>query len=275
MRMNAIATDPCRLDHVVIAANDSRVGEIYRAICGGDPATHTAADGSARYTRFYLRDAMVELAEPLGSPTHGQGGEIARRMSRAGPGVHLICLPVADLGARAAALEAEGVSLLRSNGHVYVHPRGANGVLVQLTPRREFGPPPRSGDACLDHVAIRVRDLAGAARRWETMTGVRAQAMGVHPISRGAFEATRFEMGARMIELVSPVPGQASLLAQRLESHGEGVVAVAIPADDIEVTLARLRALGARVLRQEPHWMVHPKDASGVLIQLTARIRHH
>jgi 4-hydroxyphenylpyruvate dioxygenase-like putative hemolysin len=74
---------------------------------------------------------------------------------------------------------------------------------------------------------------------------------------------------------VSPVPGQASLLAERLASHGEGVVAVALPANDIEVTLARLRAVGARVLRQEPHWMVHPKDASGVLVQLTPRIKQH
>jgi catechol 2,3-dioxygenase-like lactoylglutathione lyase family enzyme len=267
--------DPCKLDHIVIAVNDPRACDVYRAICGGEPAAHTAADGTVRYTRFYLDDAVVELAEPLANPTHGQGGEIARRIGRAGPGVYLVCLPVADLDARTAVLGAQGVQLLRDDGHVYVHPRGANGVLVQLTPRREFGPRPTPGDACLDHVAVRVRDLDAAARRWETITGVRALPMGVHPISRGTFEATRFEMGARMIELVSPVPGQASLLAERLASHGEGVVAVALPANDIEVTLARLRAVGARVLRQEPHWMVHPKDASGVLVQLTPRIKQH
>ncbi|RPI46890.1 MAG: hypothetical protein EHM59_06155 [Betaproteobacteria bacterium] len=263
-----------RLDHVVIAVNDPRAGSIYQAICGGEPATHASSDGTARYTRFYLDAAVVELAEPLDNPAAGQGGEIARRMGRAGPGVHLVCVAVADVAERTEALEAEGVQLVRQDGHVYVHPRSANGVLVQLTPRRELGPRPKSGDARLDHVAIRVRDLDAASGRWERITGVAAHRMGVHPISGGAFAATRFEMGSRMIELVSPVPGRPSPLADRLASHGEGVVAVALPANDIEVTLERVRAAGARVLRLEPHWMVHPKDASGVLIQLTPRVRH-
>src|SRR6185503_12503094 len=161
--------------------NDPRAYEVYHAICAGEAATHASRDGTARYTRFYLSDAVIELAEPLGNPTKGQGGVIARRMARAGPGVHLVCLPVADIAARTAALEAEGVQLLRDDGHVYVHPRDSNGVLVQLTPRREFGPRPRPGDAHLDHVAIRVSNLGSAGRRWETITGVPADYMGVHP----------------------------------------------------------------------------------------------
>lgn len=266
--------DSCSLDHIVIAVKDPRARAVYHALCGGEPATHNSHDGTARYTRFYLGDAVVELAEPLGNPSHGQGGEIARRMARAGPGVHLVCLPAADLDARVAALEATGVRLLRNDGHVYVHPRDANGVLVQLTPRREFTARPATGDARLDHVAIRVHDLDAAGKRWEAITGVPAHAMGIHPISNGAFAATRFEMGDGMIELLSPVRGRASPLADRLASHGEGVVAVAIPANDIEATLGRLRAAGARVLRQDPHWMLHPKDGSGVLVQLTPRVRH-
>lgn len=264
----------CRLDHVVIAVTDPRAIAVYHAICGGEPASHPSRDGTARYTRFYLGDAVVELAEPVGAPTTGQGGEIARRIARAGPGIHLVCLPVADLDARTAALQAAGVTLIRDDGHVYVHPRDANRVLVQLTPRREFGPRPKPGDAVLDHVAIRVADLASAGRRWQLITGVAAHHMGVHPISHGAFEATRFALGERMIELISPVPGKPSALAERLASHGEGTAALAIPADDIERTLARVRAAGGRVLRQAPHWMVHPKDAAGVLVQLTPRVRH-
>ena len=264
----------CHLDHIVIAINDPRALNVYHAICGGETVVHTSRDGTARYTRFYLDDAVVELAEPLADPTHGQGAEIARRMQRSGPGVHLVCAPVADLVARCAALEADGVLLLRNDGHVYVHPRHANGVLLQLTPRREFAPRPVAGDARFDHVAIRVRDLVVAARRWEIITGVTANHLGIHPISNGAFEAARIELGARMIELISPVPGQQSPLADRLASHGEGVAAVAIPANDIDATLTRVRETGARVVRQEPHWMVHPKDAAGVLIQLTPRVQH-
>ncbi len=264
----------CALDHIVITVSEPRAHAVYRAICGGEPATHTASDGTARYTRFHLADAMVELAEPIGDPATGDGRELARRMQRAGPGVHLVALPVADLAARCAALEAGGIQLVRNGGHVYVHPRFANGVLVQLTPRRDSGAPSTPGDACLDHVAIRVVDLDAATRRWEMITGVAAHVMGIHPISHGTFTAARIVLGERMIELISPVPGTASPLAERLASHGEGVAVVALPARDIDVTLARLRACGARVLRQEPHWMVHPKDAAGVLIQLTPRVRH-
>lgn len=264
----------CRLDHVVIAIDNPRAYAVYGAICGGESATHAAQDGTARYTRLHLGDAMIELAEPVARAASGAGGEIARRMQRAGPGIHLVCLPATDLEARTAALDAAGIALIRRDGHVYVHPRGANGVLVQLTPRREFGPKPAAGDAILDHVAIRVRDLEEAEKRWAIITGEPAQPMGVHPISGGAFAATRFELGQRMVELLSPTPGMQSALAERLESHGEGVAALAVPASDIDATLSRLRAVGARVLRQEPHWMVHPRDAAGVLVQLTPRVRH-
>jgi len=264
----------CALDHIVISVSDPRAYAVYRAICGGEPATHRASDATASYTRLYLGDAMVELAEPIGDPVTGEGAELVRRMRRAGPGVHLACLPVADLAARSTMLEANGVQLVRNGGHVFVHPRCANGVLVQLTSRGNIGGRRRPGDACFDHVAIRVHDLAAATRRWEAITGVGAHVMGIHPISGGTFTAARIELGERMIELISPVPGRASPLAERLASHGEGVAVLALPARDIDATLARLRACGARVLRQEPHWMVHPKDASGVLIQLTPRVRH-
>lgn len=264
----------CRLDHVVIAIDDSHAYEVYAAICGGQPATHLAQDGTARYTRFHLGDAVIELAEPIPGAVDGAGAEIARRMRRAGPGIHLICLPSDDLEGRIAALEAARFTLIRRDEHVYVHPRDANGVLVQLTPRREFGPVPRMGDARLDHVAIRVRKLDEAGTRWAIVTGEPAHPMGVHPISGGAFAATRFELGERMLELLSPVPGKPSLLAERLESRGEGIAALAVPANDIEATLARVRAAGARVLHQAPHWMVHPKDAAGVLVQITPRVRH-
>ena len=49
---------------------------------------------------------------------------------------------------------------------------------------------------------------------------------------------------------------------------------VAEVASVLDRTLERVEAAGARVIRQEPHWFVHPKDASGVLVQLTPRLEH-
>jgi catechol 2,3-dioxygenase-like lactoylglutathione lyase family enzyme len=145
---------------------------------------------------------------------------------------------------------------------------------VQLTPRCEFAPPPLAGDARLDHVAIAVKNLAQAETVWSRITGVKGELMGVHPASNGSFTASRFVMGEQMIELVSPVEGIESPMARRLAQRGEGIMAIALPADDLDLTLERVRSTGSRVLWQDPHWMVHPKDTAGVLIQLTPRIEH-
>ena len=263
------------IDHLVITIADyAATYPVYAAICGGDSVAHQAADGSARFTRFYQGDSVVELAEVIGHPDTGVGADLQRRLTATGPGIHLVCLP-SDSPARVAeTLEKAGARILRSDDHIYVHPKSANGVLVQLTPRLEFAPPPLPGDARVDHVAIAVRDLAQAETVWSRITGAKGEAMGVHPASNGSFAASRFLMGEQMIELVSPVDGVESRMAQRLAQRGEGVLAVALPANDLEQTLQRVRSTGARVLWQDPHWMVHPKDAAGVLIQLTPRISH-
>lgn len=77
-----------------------------------------------------------------------------------------------------------------------------------------------------------------------------------------------------MIELVSPVPGVPSAMARRLASRGEGVVTLALPVADLDATLERLNGMGVAVVHQPPHWMVHPKHAAGVLVQLTPRVQH-
>jgi|GEM_PF-1041199 len=266
---------PSILDHIVITVSDyAQALRVFQAICGGEPAVHIADDGSARFTRFYLGDSVVELAEPLGTPARGVGRSLSQRLMRTGPGVHLVCLPSSNLNDTIGALEADGAMLIHGGGHVYVHPKSANGVLVQLTSRREFGPKPRVGDARFDHVAIAVNDLATASARWAKITGVTTQTMGVHPASNGAFQAARLVLGEQIVELISPMPRVTSALTARLSSRGEGIAALALPANSIDKTLSRLRASGTRVLNQPPHWMVHPKDASGVLVQITPRVAH-
>lgn len=266
---------PATLDHIVITVSDyARSLAVFQALCGGEPAVHTTDDKTARFTRFYLGDSVVELAEPLGLPTQGPGVPLQQRLERTGPGMHLVCLPASDLSATVGALEADGAKLIRGDGHVYVHPKSANGVLVQLTPRREFGPKPVSGDARFDHVAIAVNDLRTSSARWALITGTDVEQIGVHPVSNGTFKAARAMLGAQMVELVSPVAGQSSPLATRLTNRGEGMVTLALPAEDLDKTRARLSAAGVRVLAQPPHWLVHPKDASGVLVQVTPRVAH-
>jgi catechol 2,3-dioxygenase-like lactoylglutathione lyase family enzyme len=245
---------------------------VYSAVCGAEPGRYTSPDGSTKLVRFFLGNAIVELMEPLGKPAKGMGAAVTRQLEEAGPGVHLVCLPSDDPAATAKILTSIGARVFEQDEHRYVHPHSANGVLIQLTPRQEFGLPPDSGDAHFDHVAIAVKDLDQACGRWAVILGTRPDMKGPHPL--GTFNAARFLLGDRMIELVAPRPGVDSAVSQRLGSTGEGVIAVALVSPNFEKTLERVKAAGARVMWREPHWFVHPKDAAGVLIQLTPRVEH-
>jgi catechol 2,3-dioxygenase-like lactoylglutathione lyase family enzyme len=92
----------------------------------------------------------------------------------------------------------------------------------------------------LDHVAIAVRDLEAWTRRFEVLLG--------RPVSF------------------------------HLRDAGEGVYLIAVRVDDLEATLARLREAGVRLVGDPGpgrpligHVFIHPKDAGGVMIQLTPR----
>ena len=131
-----------------------------------------------------------------------------------------------------------------------------------------------AGDVEFDHVALAVGDLAAATDAWADLTGCEVHQMGTHPISGGAFEAARVLLGNRMIELLSPVPGVASAMAERIAKFGDNVIAVAMPAKDLDAKLAQLEQAGIAVLDQPPHKMVHPRATGGVLLQLTPRVQH-
>lgn len=134
---------------------------------------------------------------------------------------------------------------------------------------------PVDADVVLDHVAIMVNDLSASAAAWEQATGLAAEMIGVHPISNGTLEAARFAVGERMLELISPVAGTTSAVGSRLAKVGEGALALALPAADLDAKRNELEQVGVRLVHQPPHWHVHPANPAGVLIQLTPRVQHH
>lgn len=148
-----------------------------------------------------------------------------------------------------------------------------NGIDVTTAPA-DMSPARTDGDTILDHVAVAVDDLEGAARQWEAATGATAELIGVHPASNGSLLAARLILGDRMVELLSPVPNVDSAIASRLRRHGEGPIAIALPAKSLEAKREQLEQLGVRMLWNAPHWLVHPANPANVLIQLTPRVRH-
>ena len=185
-------------------------------------------------------------------------------------GVISIGFLVDNLADSSARLNAAGIAYKQGQDLVRVNSDDASGVEVTFTTSHVAS---TSNRAFLDHVALRVNNLESSTDHWSKLLGVPGDILGIHPVSNGAFSASRFAIGERMIELVSPVPGVASNLASRLASHGEGAVAVAIPSQDVTAT-RRLVEQSAKLIWQDPHWIVHPKDTGGILIQLTPRVAH-
>jgi methylmalonyl-CoA/ethylmalonyl-CoA epimerase len=129
----------------------------------------------------------------------------------------------------------------------------------------------------LDHVAIAVRDLEEWTRRFEVLLG--------RPVSfRGSIPedhvlTAQFHLGETKLELIAPSADQGAV-ARRLRDAGEGVYLIAVRVDDLEATLARLREQDVRLVGDPGpgrpiigHVFVHPKEAGGVMIQLTPRAR--
>jgi methylmalonyl-CoA epimerase len=80
-------------------------------------------------------DSEIELVEPV-DETSG----VARYLEKRGPGIHHIALEVDDIRVTLARLKRRGVELINeeptigSGGKLvgFIHPRSANGVLVEL-----------------------------------------------------------------------------------------------------------------------------------------------
>ena len=75
---------------------------------------------------------FLEVVAPLG-PDSPVGKAIEGR----GEGMHTVSLAVDDLAASVKAMQEAGVQLIGVGGpQVFVHPKSAHGVLVQLTERK-------------------------------------------------------------------------------------------------------------------------------------------
>ncbi len=81
-----------------------------------------------------LGDARIELIQPT---TDDSG--VAKYLAKRGPGMHHLCLEVADLEAKLKALSARGYELINETArerdgrrYAFIHPRSTGGVLLEL-----------------------------------------------------------------------------------------------------------------------------------------------
>ena len=123
------------------------------------------------------------------------------------------------------------------------------------------------------HVGIAVRSIAEARKVYEAL-GMRVEA--IEDVPHEGVRVAMLACGERHIELLEPL-GEASPIARFLEQRGPGIHHLCLKSDDVHGDDARLRADGRQLLRAEPSrgasgcWVqfVHPKSASGVLLELS------
>lgn len=125
-----------KIDHIAIAVRDLETSaRTFEQILGVAPARIAEVPTEkVRVAFFPFGGAEIELVQGLGA-----GNPVANFIEKRGEGVHHICFEVDDLQAALERLAAAGVPLLDRTGKpgacgqvAFLHPRGANGVLIEL-----------------------------------------------------------------------------------------------------------------------------------------------
>jgi methylmalonyl-CoA epimerase len=128
-----------RIDHIAIVVRDLEAGlQLYRDALGL-PLERIeevpAEQVKVAFLPFPDGAGEIELLEPT---TTDSG--VARFLDKRGEGIHHICLAVDDIQAAMTDLAAKGLKLLedqprvgsRGQKYVFIHPKSAHGVLLEL-----------------------------------------------------------------------------------------------------------------------------------------------
>jgi len=126
-----------RIEHIGIAVKElEKAEEVYRRLLGSVSYKREAVESEGVITSFFKTGPnKIELLEST-----RPDGPIAKAIEKRGEGIHHIAFEVDDIRAEMARLKAEGFTLLNEEPKrgadnklvCFVHPKSANGVLVEL-----------------------------------------------------------------------------------------------------------------------------------------------
>lgn len=123
----------------------------------------------------------------------------------------------------------------------------------------------------IDHLGIAVKDMTEAKRAYEAL-GFRIEAE--HDVPTEKVKAAFITVGESHLELLQPTD-PSSAIAKFLEKRS-GLHHICVLVDDIEKSMAEMKAAGAQLLDEVPRIgaggcrvaFIHPKSAAGVLLEL-------
>jgi methylmalonyl-CoA/ethylmalonyl-CoA epimerase len=130
----------------------------------------------------------------------------------------------------------------------------------------------------INHIAIIVPDLEGALGFWEGALGLKLAR--TESVPGEGVEVAFLPVGESNVELLKPIVADTGV-ARFLEKRGPGIHHMCFEVDDIDATLAQLRAHGIQLINEQPveapgegahggrkYAFVHPKSTGGVLVEL-------
>ncbi len=132
----------------------------------------------------------------------------------------------------------------------------------------------------IDHIGVAVEDLDAALALYErdyAMTLVHRET-----VAQQGVEAVLLDVGENHIELLAAT-GPDTPVGKFLAKKGPGMHHVAYQVDDIEATLAALKAAGMRLIDETPRTgirnsrvaFLHPATAGGLLTEIVQPAEGH
>lgn len=219
---------------------------------------------------------------------------ILRTVATRGEGVEQLLATVATLcassvrGARVAEgrierrVERRVLGLLRERIlETFLDGRGGHALVAQQVARiarREVDPHGAVEELLatpsIAHLGIAVADREKALGFWRDGMGLAVTHEEVVPSER--VKTTFLPLGESCIELLEPEAGDGAVQSF-LAKRGPGIHHVCVAVPDIAASLARLRAMGARIVGDAPRpgahgklvAFVHPESTGGVLVELS------
>ncbi len=124
----------------------------------------------------------------------------------------------------------------------------------------------------INHVAVVVPDIDEALSFWRDALGLEVDHIEDVPSQKST--VAFMPVGGSEIELVNPTAPDTGA-AKFLNDRGPGMHHLCFEVDDLEGMLAQLKSKGVRLINETPIELpgrrmafVHPKSASGVLVEL-------
>jgi methylmalonyl-CoA/ethylmalonyl-CoA epimerase len=125
----------------------------------------------------------------------------------------------------------------------------------------------------INHLGIATKGIDEALKFWEDALGLE----NVHTeiVEDQKVRVAMLPIGESRIELLEPT-SEDSPISKFIEKRGGGIHHIAVEVENIEATLAKLKAQGMRLIDETPRIgaegclvaFVHPSSANGVLLEL-------